>query len=69
MPDGEHRPDTWKIEEDEVQKWLVRVHTLPGLTLFTPTRTQTSPISDDKFTGKRITICEVNGTGITACVH
>ena len=63
MPDGEHRPDTWKIEEDEVQKWLVRVHTLPGLTLFTPARTQTSPISDEKLTGKRITIVKSMAPG------
>ena len=56
LPDDDHRPDTWKFEEDGQQKWLVRVHTLPRLTLFTPTRTQTSPISEDKLTGKRITI-------------
>ena len=45
----------WKIEEDGQQKWLVRVHTFSRLALFTPTRTQTSPISEDKLTCKRIT--------------
>ena len=54
-PEGEHKPDTWKIVEEGQQKWLVRQHNLPRLTLLTPTRTQISPVPEDQLTGRRIT--------------
>eukprot|EP00438_Fugacium_kawagutii_P004153 Skav203992 [mRNA] locus=scaffold3297:153239:156406:+ [translate_table: standard] len=58
----EHRPgfqlDAWKIEIMQGKRWLVRLHRLPRLTLFTPSRTGNSPFNEDQLTGKRITIVQ-----------
>ena len=54
------RTDTWKIQTDEDgKKWLLRVHTLPCLALFTPSRTTSIPMDEHKLTGKRVTTLKV----------
>ena len=48
--------DTWRLDESGSSRWLVRVHNLPRLQLFSLDRTTTCPVSADEMTGKRITI-------------
>ncbi|CAL1130588.1 unnamed protein product [Cladocopium goreaui] len=38
------------------RQWLIRVHHLPRLALFSPSRLQDLPVPQDKLTGRRITI-------------
>ena len=56
VPQGDrYRPDSWKIEDKDGKRWLVRIHSLPRLALFTPSRTTSSPLDDDSLVGTRIT--------------
>ena len=55
QPNGELRPDAWKIEEIDKVRWLVRQHSMPRLTLFTPSRLQYCPVDESELTGRRIT--------------
>ena len=55
QPGNDLKPDSWQIEEDGHQRWLVRHHNVPRLTLFTPARVQAGPVAEDQLTGKRIT--------------
>eukprot|EP00435_Cladocopium_sp_Y103_P069725 s59_g33.t2 len=49
------RPDTWKFVQDGGKRWLVRVHHLPRLSLFAPSRVATAPIDEQDLTGMRKT--------------
>lgn len=56
VPQGDrYRPDSWKIEDKDGKRWLVRIHSLPRLALFTPSRTTSSPLDEDSLVGTRIT--------------
>ena len=48
--------DTWEVGEDEDRKTLVRIHHLPRLALFSPSKVATCPVSLDQLTGKRTTV-------------
>ena len=48
--------DTWRLDESGSTRWLVRIHNLPRLQLFTLDRTTTCPVSTDEMTGRRVTI-------------
>eukprot|EP00438_Fugacium_kawagutii_P033053 Skav206312 [mRNA] locus=scaffold3460:26186:29314:+ [translate_table: standard] len=54
-PGRDLRPDSWKIEEVDNVRWLVRQHQLPRLTLFIPSRTQECPVDEEQLTGHRVT--------------
>ena len=56
MPQAVYRPDTWKITEEGERRWLIRVHSLPRLAMFTPSRTTSCPAAEDELTGRRVTI-------------
>ena len=45
------RQDTWRLEE----KWLIRVHGIPRLSLFSPGRVGGCPVGEERLTGKRVT--------------
>ena len=49
------RPDTWKFVQDGGRRWLVRLHHLPRLSLFAPSRVATVPIDEQDLTGLRKT--------------
>ena len=55
VPRSGFRPDSWKIVEEDGKRWMVRVHTLPRLALFTPSRTTTMPYAEEDLTGARKT--------------
>eukprot|EP00438_Fugacium_kawagutii_P009905 Skav216398 [mRNA] locus=scaffold457:290346:293534:+ [translate_table: standard] len=55
LPQGP-RTDSWTTREENGTKLLVRIHNLPRLALFTPTRLSSCPASLDELTGKRVTI-------------
>ena len=50
------RADSWIVREESGVKTLVRIHNMPRLALFVPTRIATCPVSMDELTGKRVTI-------------
>ena len=54
-PQSSMRPDTGRFQQDGGRRWLVRVHHLPRLSLFTPSRTTTLPIDEGDLTGRRKT--------------
>jgi hypothetical protein len=62
-PGSDFRPDSWKIEVEGRERWLVRQHNMPRLTLFIPSRTQACPIDEAKLTGKRVTKVKAMTTG------
>ena len=62
-PGSDFRPDSWKIEAEGRERWLVRQHNMPRLTLFIPSRTQACPIDEAKLTGKRVTKMRAMTTG------
>ena len=49
------RPDTWKFVQEGGRRWLVRLHHLPRLSLFAPSRVATVPIDEQDLTGLRKT--------------
>jgi len=53
---GATRTDSWLIKEEDDVRWLIRVHRLPRLALFAPTRLTVCPVNLDELTGKRQTI-------------
>ncbi len=53
---GAPRTDSWVIREEDDSRWLIRVHRLPRLALFAPTRLTACPVDLDELTGKRQTI-------------
>ena len=55
-PPVDLRPDNWKVVHSEGARWLVRVHSLPRLAMFSPSKVQQSPLTEDQLTGKRITV-------------
>ena len=54
-PDGP-RADSWLVREQGGVKTLVRIHNLPRLSLYVPTKLSNCPISYDELTGKRTTL-------------
>ena len=50
------RQDVWRTIVEDGRQWLIRVHHLPRLALFSPSRLQDLPVPQDKLTGRRITI-------------
>ena len=53
---GQPRPDAWTVREEDGRKTLVRVHNMPRLALFSPTKVTTCPVSLDELTGHQTTI-------------
>ena len=51
-PQSRHRQDTWRVEPNA----LVRVHNVPRLALFTPSRVSECPLPEAALTGKRTTV-------------
>ncbi|CAL1133834.1 unnamed protein product [Cladocopium goreaui] len=49
------RPDSWKITNFEGKKWLVRIDSLPRISLVIPSKTQTTPVDEEMLTGIRKT--------------
>eukprot|EP00435_Cladocopium_sp_Y103_P016659 s60_g4.t1 len=49
------RPDVWSFRQDGGRRYLVRVHHLPRLSLFSPLRMTSCPIPETDLSGKRIT--------------
>ena len=49
------RPDIWRFQQDGGRRWLVRVHNLPRLSLFSPSRMNTLPVDEGDLTGRRLT--------------
>ena len=49
------RSDTWKLHNEDGTSWLIRVHNMPRLALFTPARATTCPFDDASLTGVRQT--------------
>ena len=44
------RQGTWRLED----KWLIRVHVIPRLTMFVPGRVGGCPVGAERLTGKRV---------------
>ena len=53
---GQPRPDTWAVHEEDGKKTLVRIHSMPRLALFSPTKVTHCPVSIVELTGQRTTI-------------
>ena len=49
------RPDTWAFKQESGRRWLVRLHHMPRLSLFSPQRMTVIPVSEDDLTGQRRT--------------
>ena len=49
------RADSWKLVQESGKRWLVRIHSMPRLALFTPSRTSTTPLREESLTGFRRT--------------
>ena len=49
------KSDTWRIDHDGDQRTLVRIHNLPRLQLFSPTKLVSCPVPEHEFTGDRVT--------------
>ena len=54
-PTINYRPDTWKFKQENGGRWMIRVHSLPRLALFTPKRIAALPVSEEFLTGRRVT--------------
>ena len=50
------QPDSWRLEHQDGKRWLVRIHSMPRLALFTPARTGQCPVEEDQLSGKRVTV-------------
>lgn len=55
QPDRRLQPDSWRLDDQGDLRVLVRVHSLPRLSLFSPDRVASSPIPREELTGKRTT--------------
>ena len=55
QPDQQVRPDSWKITNADGARWLVRIHSMPRISLFIPGKTQTTPVDEEMLTGVRKT--------------
>eukprot|EP00435_Cladocopium_sp_Y103_P023442 s1426_g5.t1 len=49
------RPDTWTFKQDGGKRWLVRIHNMPRLSLFSPQRVGACPLDENELTGIRQT--------------
>ena len=50
------RSDSWRIEQEGAKRTLVRVHNLPRLQLFAPSKFTNCPVPESEFTGNRRTL-------------
>lgn len=57
------RSDSWFLKEDGDQRTLVRIHRLPRLALFAPSRLTVCPVPLEEFTGKRTTVVRYSHGG------
>ena len=64
-PSSGGRLDTWKVEQDGQERWLVRIHNAPRLTLFSPEKVATIPVDVGELTGKRISLIKPIAQGST----
>ncbi len=51
----ELQPDSWRLDDQGECRVLVRVHTLPRLSLFDPERVASCSVPKEELTGKRTT--------------
>ena len=49
------RPDVWSFRQDGGRRFLVRVHHLPRLSLFSPQRMTSCPVPESDLSGRRLT--------------
>ena len=68
-PDTKLQPDSWRLDDGGVNRLLVRVHTLPRLTLFSPDKANTCPVPREEFTGKRTTFIQPVQGGDHVVIH
>ena len=62
VPSDGAKADSWLVREDQGRRTLVRIHRLPRLALFSPTKMTSSPVSLEELTGKRTTVVKpMNG--------
>ena len=64
-PSSGGRLDTWKVEQEGQERWLVRIHNAPRLTLFSPEKVATIPVDVGELTGKRISLIKPIAQGST----
>ena len=63
-PSQQVRPDSWSFKQDGGKRWLVRIHNMPRLSLFSPQRMTSLPIPEEELSGLRKT--KVKGMSSTS---